>query len=484
MRAVGVYRSPLPGDGSTETGTGLPSSRGRIDDEAIRDYCDRFNHHLVKTFAGADRDENYAGLIASVAGPEGRPALVLMPDSTHLASDLETLVKRLLELQSTGCEIRCLDPDFPDPLQNGLRFLSLPGRSPGSLRRIREAILAKASRGEVLGRTPYGYWAGLDGQLKVNNAEAAVVKHIFDVYAGPTPIGNMAPAGGQGLRRIAASLNEQGVRTRKGRPWTPVAIAGVLRNRAYVGTYTRYGVRISGSHQPLVERAKFNLAQQILESRKPVRRASSAEPYLLGGLARCAACGRGVFGLTRKRSWKRKNGEQVDRTYRYYECPGRTRPGNGTAEEHASWRATELEQMVRDKLLKLAESGRLSRGNADGANAIPPTRRGAKVAAAERDFMKALRSVASGYGSIPDLTAPLAVLQKARADAANGSGPSGDAMSLVEAATGDDSSLARQAMSALVERIIVSPGGAEIELRKPPAKPARRRRRSHSPPAS
>ncbi len=478
MRAVGVYRSPLPGAGSTETGTGLPSPRGGIDDGAIRDYCDQFNHHLVNTFAGADGDENYAGLMASVAGPEGRPALVLMPDSTHLAEDLETLVERLLELQLTGCEVRCLDPEYPDPFQNGLRLLSLPGRSPSSLRRIREAILAKASRGEVLGRTPYGYWAGLDGQLKVNEAEAAVVKHIFDAYAGPTPVGNMPPTGGLGLRRIAANLNEHGMTTRKGRPWTPVAIAGVLRNRAYVGTYTRYGVRISGSHQPLVDRAKFNLAQQILKSRKPVRRASSAEPYLLGGLARCASCGQGVFGLTRKRSWKRKNGERVDRIYRYYECPGRTGPGNGTADDHASWRATELEQIVRDNLLKLAESGRLSRGNSDVANTVPPTRRGGNVAAAEREFMKELRSVASGYGGTADLATPLANLQKARADAANGSGPAGDVMSLVAAATGEDSSLARQAMSALLKRIVVSPDGAEIELRKPPDKPKRSRRRS------
>ena len=81
MRAVGVYRSPLPGDAST--GTVSPLSRGRVGGEAIRDYCDQFNHHLVNTFAGADGDKNYAGLMASVAGPEGRPALVLTPDSTH-----------------------------------------------------------------------------------------------------------------------------------------------------------------------------------------------------------------------------------------------------------------------------------------------------------------------------------------------------------------------------------------------------------------
>ena len=92
--------------------------------------------------------------------------------------------------------------------------------------------------------------------------------------------------------------------------------------------------------------------------------------------------------------------------------------------------------------------------------------------------MKALRSVASGYGSIGNLTIPLANLRQARAAGENGSGDPGDAMALVEAATGQDVTVARQAMSELLERVVVSPDGAEIELRKPPPRPASRRRRS------
>ena len=235
MRAVGVYRSPETGGASTGTEPGFSLSRGPVGVEAIRDYCNQFHHHLVNTFTHADGDKNYAGLITTVAGPSGKPALILVPDSTHLADDLETLVERLLDLQSTGSEIRCLDPDYPDVLQNGLRLLSLPGRSPNSLRRIREAILAKASRGEVLGRTPYGYWAGLDGQLKVDDREAAIVRRIFDEYAGPPPVGGLSPVGGQGLRKIAAGLNERGLTTRKGRPWTPVAIAGCAAKQGVRG---------------------------------------------------------------------------------------------------------------------------------------------------------------------------------------------------------------------------------------------------------
>ena len=478
MRAVGFYRSPLPGDSPTGVESGYPASHDFDVAETIRVYCDQNRHTLVETFTDADGDKTYASLIASFTGPEGRPALVLTPDSTHLADDLETLVERLLELQATGSEVRCLNPKYPDLLQNSLRLLSLRGRSAGSLRRIREAILAKASRGEVLGRTPYGYWAGLDGQLKVNDVEAAVVRYMFDAYNGPAPDVELPPAGGQGLRRIAAGLNEQGHMTRKGRPWTPVAVAGVLRNRVYVGTYTRYGVRISSSHRRLVDRATFNLAQRILETRKPVRRASSAEPYLLGGLARCALCGRGVFGLTRKRSWKRKNGDKIDRIYRYYECPGGTGSGRGKVEGHAAWRAAELEQLVRDQLLQLARSGRVSRVGSHVASRISSAKHAADVTTAEREFMKAIRSVASGHGDIARLRLPLENLGRARAANANGSDSLGDTASLVEAATGQDMNEARQAMSILLERVIVSSDGAEVELRRGPIAPATNRRRS------
>ena len=41
-------------------------------------------------------DAQFAELMELIEGPHGRPALVVIPDSSHLATDLETLVERLL----------------------------------------------------------------------------------------------------------------------------------------------------------------------------------------------------------------------------------------------------------------------------------------------------------------------------------------------------------------------------------------------------
>ncbi|MBC8452879.1 MAG: hypothetical protein H8D69_00235, partial [Chloroflexi bacterium] len=86
-------------------------------------------------------------MIASFTGANARLALVLVPDASHLAEDLETLVTRLLELERLGTEVRCTDPDRPDALQSGEELLGLGGRSPQRQAHIRDAIVAKASRG-------------------------------------------------------------------------------------------------------------------------------------------------------------------------------------------------------------------------------------------------------------------------------------------------------------------------------------------------
>ncbi len=458
MRAIGLYLSPPPG--SSRSG-GSPSS-GAYHEEAIRLHCRMNGHRLIDIFTDSDADGLYAQVRESFSGPDGLPALVLIPDTSHISDDLETLVGRLLDLGSVGAEVRCFQSDLPDPLQNGLDRLSLKGRSAQSQRRIRDAILAKASRGEVLGRTPYGYWGRLDGELEVVEGEAAVVRRIFDAYAGPEPGDGSAGTGGVGLRKIAALLNGEGLRTRGGHPWTPVAVAGVLRNRAYVGTYTRYGVRISGRHEPLVSRKTFRRVQRILESRKPVRRSRSVEPYLLGGVARCALCGRGVFGLTRKRRWRRKDGTSVSRTYRYYECAGRSAPGGSDFADHPSWRAEDLENLVRSELSSLSDSGELVQGAGGSSGIVLASSRKSRIAATEREFMRAVRSVASGHGGIGDLSQPLRRLAVERASDGSEYAPSTVGSALLEAALGDDVHTGREAIGQLVEHVSVGLEGVEV----------------------
>ncbi|MDP6666440.1 MAG: recombinase family protein, partial [Dehalococcoidia bacterium] len=425
MRAVGFHSEPVTGTDASPDSGGVFAQGDWLSPRAeIELYCQRNGHQVVAWYGPAEdevpgdfdaRHDRFRQMIASFTGPDARLALVLVPDAAHFAEDLETLVSRLLELDQLGTEVRCTDPDRPDALQSGEELLGLGGRSPQRQARIRDAIIAKASRGEVLGRTPYGYEAGADGLLKPVPGEVEFVQEIFKTYAGPWYREGSKPAGGPGMRAIARSLNDRGLRTRTGRPWSALAIAGILKNRTYLGTYTRYGVRIAGSHEPLVDREIFNRAEAVTRMRTPVRKQAAEIPYLLGGVARCDLCGRGLSGLTRRRSWKRSDGTTVNRSYRYYECPSRDarRERNESAARHSSWHAAELEQAVLQNIERWGERVKKKLRPVIGDSAA------SEIADAERDFNRAVRTVASAYGTLRDLSAPLKRLENARA----GSGP-------------------------------------------------------------
>jgi len=108
--------------------------------------------------------------------------------------------------------------------------------------RVRAAMRRKAVRGEVLGRPPYGYKVGIRRRLELVAEEAVVVRYIFRLYLQD----------GLGIRRIAGQLNDEAIPTRRGGRWSMVTVRDLLRNRVYLGTYTRFGVKVPQSHPPLV----------------------------------------------------------------------------------------------------------------------------------------------------------------------------------------------------------------------------------------
>lgn len=458
MRAVGLYRS------DRQPGSLRAGHDGGVTE--IQNYCERNHHVLVNSHAvdsSAGLDRAYQMITESFRA--GRPALVIIPDATHLADDLEAFVARLLEITALGGEVRCTDVERPDPLQSGEELLTLKGRSANRQRRVREAILAKASRGQVLGRTPYGYTAGTNGQLRPHPEESEVVRKIFELYAGPWSAPGGPPIGGIGLRLVARQLNAEGFRTRQGHPWTQVAVAGILRNRVYLGTYSRYGVRIVGSHPPLVDRELFNRAEAVTDMRKPVRRRRESEPFLLSGMLRSSVSGRGLFGLTRRRAWKRQDGTPMERTYRYYECPHPEPAPDGDGEERKlSWPAEKLEAEVIHQVSALPDSCFDGLTLVEDESAPSPQD---QVRLAEKEFNRAVRSVANGYGNLRNLQQPLEELTTARRLAEEPLEASYDHITLRNMAMSEDIATARPALMAVVERISVGPDSIEIFPRRP-----------------
>ena len=203
--------------------------------------------------------------------------------------------------------------------------LTMPTPVSDRSQRVRDAMDRRALRGVVLGRIAYGYGPAGDGSLRTIPQEAAVVRRIFALASE-----------GKGVRAIVKDLNAGGPQTRRGRPWSMITIRDMLRNRTYTGTYQRFSSTVTGNHEALVSPSEFSVIQKQLDERAVKSGNAKGKPFLLSGLLICGACGSHMIGVTRHRSWNRKDGTVGDRTYRYYQCEGATNQGRCSSRGHPS----------------------------------------------------------------------------------------------------------------------------------------------------
>jgi len=198
--------------------------------------------------------------------------------------------------------------DLGQKTRRGLEGRVRAGRSAGGLSFGYEMVRQVNERGEF---DP--------GHRRINEAEAAVVRRIFEMFAG-----------GTGPRTIARILNEDGVPGPRGRPWRDTTIrghkargTGILRNQEYIGRLVwnrqRFikdpatGKRVSRPNPPetwiitevpelrILDDDLWNHVQRRLDDIRDsegVRKARETEFWkhrrpetLLSGKVTCAVCG-------------------------------------------------------------------------------------------------------------------------------------------------------------------------------------------------
>lgn len=134
--------------------------------------------------------------------------------------------------------------------------------------------------------------------LAINEEEAKIVKMIFEMYVD-----------GKGCIKIRDKLNKLNLKTKKGKPFTPIAIKTILDNPVYKG-YIRYGrtsnydnkekrkkeenyILVKGAHYDIaiIDEDIFEKAQIITEQNRRQTRRMPSNPHILSGLLRCPECG-------------------------------------------------------------------------------------------------------------------------------------------------------------------------------------------------
>ncbi len=129
-----------------------------------------------------------------------------------------------------------------------------------------------------------GYKRGPDDHYAVNPEEAAVVRRIFDLYRA-----------GFSAARICRQLNDQGLRTSRGKLFSPEGLLRVISNERYTGVYIWGATRVPGGMPAIIERSVWEEAQRM--KTKTARHVEQgAVDFLLTGRAFCGHCGAAMIG--------------------------------------------------------------------------------------------------------------------------------------------------------------------------------------------
>ena len=182
------------------------------------------------------------------------------------------------------------------------------------------------------GLAPYGYDLVKSGrfnkrkhevfELAINEAEAAVVRIIFDKYVHE----------GFGAQRIATYLNNLGYRARTGKMWHHASIRGIICNLTYTGVL-RSGKSRSQTlpHLQIIEQELFEAAQHIRTSRANSAEQERRVPLntrgqsLLAGNVFCGHCGSRLALTTNGKAYPcKEDAHRIVKRVRYI-CYGKTR---------------------------------------------------------------------------------------------------------------------------------------------------------------
>ena len=141
--------------------------------------------------------------------------------------------------------------------------------------RVRDKIAASKARGMWMGGPVPLGYEVRDRKLVVNEAEAATVRRVFEGFATIGSATLLVPA-----------LRAEGLLTKMGRPFDKGAIYKTLNLRTYLGVVTHQGKVYPGEHQAIVTQELWDRAHAILQVSRRVRanEARRQTPALLRGL--------------------------------------------------------------------------------------------------------------------------------------------------------------------------------------------------------
>ncbi len=235
----------------------------------------------------------------------GKVERIIVKSVSRFARNTEELLEMIRALKDVGVSVYFEEQGIDTNKLNAEMIVTFPGmvaqqESVAISGNLRWGIQKRMQAGTYkCTKAAYGYIL-MDGQLIVNEMEAAVVRKIFHLYLQ-----------GVGKQAIANLLNEEGIPKRvEGRKWNIHAIFYILTNERYKGDallqkqYTtdtlpfrrkinrgeRAMYYVENYNDPIVDAETYQAVQDLIKRRRTEQ--GQVKAYPLSKMIRCPDCGR------------------------------------------------------------------------------------------------------------------------------------------------------------------------------------------------
>lgn len=316
---------------------------------AARAYATAHDYTIVHEYVDraksgrTDSREQFQAMLHDTAKKQFGVILIWKID--RFGRNREELAINKLKCKKNGVRVEYIAEKIPDSPEGVILESVLEGfaeyYSLQLSQNIRRGQAESAEKCQVLGgNRPLGYLTGPDKKFVVDPATAPTVQMIFKMYAE-----------GSTTAEIVRYMNELGLRTLHGTPFTPNSLHTVLKNEKYIGVYTYKDKRVVGGVPRLIDDDTFYKVQEMLKinKRAPAHKWSRVE-YLLTDKLFCGKCGSlmaGESGIS-----------HTGAKHSYYLCTRHKRKGKDACDKKAI-RQEQIEDMVLNAAIELVNNDEL-----------------------------------------------------------------------------------------------------------------------------
>ena len=358
-------------------GYSLDAQKSRI--KAFADYND---YEIVREYEDAGKSGKsiegriqFNQMMDDIKSGKDGVSFVLVFKLSRFGRNAADVLSTLQVMQDFGVNLICVEDGIDSSKDAGKLMISvLSAVAEIERENIRvqtmEGRIQKAREGKWNGGfAPYGYQL-VDGELQINEEEAAAIRVIFDRYVN-TDIGSNG---------IAKYLENHGIRkiqrqNGKNPLFDAHLIRLILKNPVYCGkiAYGRrrtekvHGTRndyhlveqdnyllVDGLHEAIISEEVWQAAQvKLLAQAKKyehVNKGKDTRTHLLSGIVKCPICGAGMYG---NKCIKHKKDGTKYKDFYYYGCKHRTMTRGHKCEYRKQIREELLDDAVTEVIVAL-----------------------------------------------------------------------------------------------------------------------------------